>query len=259
MTDLSPARLPRNGNPRGSLHAMNSMAQGFSVPPAVVRALCLDSGLAFHYPDALKCLARAKQEGLLDVLPSLAGKAALALAPVEMGSLIDRLTILGMSMANGRDADQIKAWLHETARLLADLPQDVLFEAIDECVKEPGRVFAPSVGEIREKAATPLKVRERRAARLRYYCNLIDEGVEIPEWVPPTFGAPPPLLREEDQCTPEEAAAILKQYGIRSAMGNRLADYLKPEPPKSRADHIAAGREPPPLQPLPPSDWEMMS
>lgn len=258
MTDLSPAHLPRNASPRGSLHAMNSMAQGFSVPPAIVRALNLDSGLSSNYNDQIKSLSRAKHEGFLDVLPSLADKAAVALAPVEMGSLIDRLTMLGMSMANGRDADQIKAWLHETARLLSDLPQDVLFEAIDECVKEPGRVFAPSVGEIREKAATPLKTRERRAARLRNLANLIAEGVEIPDWQPPAFATPTPAFREEDRCTPEEAAAILKEFGIKSSLGDHLANYLKPEQPKSRADHIAAGREPPPLRPTPPSSWEMM-
>ena len=90
-------------------------------------------------------------------------------------------------MIRGLTNDEREAWLHETGRLLADLPERIVFEAIDECVKEPGRCFAPSVGEIREKAAAPLRRAEIEAANLRRMAQLIAEGAEIPEYAPPQY------------------------------------------------------------------------
>lgn len=206
----------------------------------------------------MKALSRAKHEGALDALPALADKAAASLTPVEYGALIDRLTLLGMSMAAGKDSDQIKAWLHETARLLSDLPQAVLFDAIDECVKEPGRVFAPSVGEIRDKAAEPLRRREREAARLRWLTNLVAEGTDIPEWAEPEPWPGRPERTEPD-CTPEQAAAILAEFGLKGSSGDKLAAMLTPEKPKTRADYIAEGRDPPPLKSKDTDPWAMMA
>jgi hypothetical protein len=214
-----------------------------------------------EYPSQLKALARAKHMGMLAAIPALADKAAAALVPVDHNELVDRLTMLGMSMANGKDAEQVRAWLHETARLLSDLPKRVLFDAIDDCVKEPGRVFVPSVGEIRERAASSLQRAERIAARLRLLAKLIAEGVDLPEWVEPTAGRftiPPATEPEKEVCTPEQAAAILAEFGLSSSYGAKLAGMLKPEPEKSRADYIAEGREPPPLKPKEPDHWAMM-
>ncbi|MDP9424017.1 MAG: hypothetical protein M3Q19_14510 [Pseudomonadota bacterium] len=238
------------------------------MPERIVKALGLNVGLSsfssdysYDHRDQLRALSRARNEGFLEAIPAIADKAAAALLPVERQPLIDRLTMLGMSMANGKDSDQVRAWLHETARLLADLPQSVLFDAIDECVKEPGRVFVPSVGEIREKASASLRRKESHAARLRRLAMLIEEGMEIPEWQDPATAwassAPPP---PEPVCTPEQAAAILKEYGLPSSYGEKLAGYLQPEPPKSRADMIAEGRMPPPLKTEPPAhSWDGMA
>lgn len=204
----------------------------------------------------MRALTLAKHQGFLDAIPSLADKAAEALTPIERQPLLDRLTMLGMSMANGKSNEQVTAWMHETARLLSDLPQGVLFDAIDECVKEPGRVFCPSVGEIREKAATDLHRKEAHAARLRLLAKLIAEGVEIPDWV-----APPHYKRPEPEPVwnpaPGEIAAILAEHGLSGSLGEKVAGFLKPEPPMSRADMIAAGRVPPPINPDKPDPYAM--
>ena len=214
----------------------------------------------FDFPDQLRSLSKAKHRGFLAAIPALADKAAATLAPVDPQALLDRLTMLGMSMAHGKTPEEQRAWLHETARLLGDLPESILFDAIDECVKEPGRVFAPAVGEIREKASGPLHEKERAAARLRRYANLIAEGVDIPEWVEPTSPQWSVPQQPKKICTPEEARAILVEYGLRGTVAESVAGMLKPDHPKSRAELIAEGKEPPPLptQADESDGWEMM-
>lgn len=238
-----------------------SASNRFEVPPAIVSVLGLDSSYSYEHPDTMRALSRAKHDGFLETIPQLAAKAITASVPVEHQPLIDRLTMLGMSMMHGKDAAQIQAWLYETARLLGDLPEGVLFDAIDDCVKEPGRVFVPSVGEIRERASAALQKQERRAARLNRLAKLIEDGAEIPDWEPPTrwgLNGPEPVPAvPEPICTPEQAAAILKEYGLPSSYGEKLAGYLKPEPHKSRAEWVAEGKEPPPIVPTTPDTWTM--
>lgn len=231
------------------------------MPPAIVSALSLDISYDYEYSDAMRALSRAKHDGFLEVIPQLAAKAIAASVPVEHQPLIDRLTMLGMSMMHGKDSAQIQAWLHETARLLGDIPEGVLFDAIDGCVQEPGRVFVPSVGEIRERASEALRKQERRAARLNRLATLIAEGVQIPDWVdPPKWGEARSEFREDDRCTPEQAKAILAEFGLPSGFSDKLAGLLQPEPPKSRADLIAEGSEPPPIGKTPDADpWAMMA
>lgn len=248
------------------MHANSLASVPFEVPQRIVRALWLDTGLhsfsygaSYDFPDQMRALSKARHEGFLDAIPALADKAGAALAPIATQTLRDRLTMLGMSMANGKHPDEVKAWLHETARLLGDLPQSVLFNAIDDCVKEPGRVFLPSVGEIREKVAAPLHRLEVHAARLRRLAQLIEEGVEIPAWVPPPqWGQPDPLPQPEPVCTPEQAAEILAEFNLPSSYGEKLAGLLKPDAPKSRAEMIAQGIAPPPINPPKPDPYSMM-
>ena len=241
----------------GSTLAKLSPAPLFEVPPQVATVLWLNAEGDYWREDALKRLAHAKRQGCIDAIPALAERATAALAPIPRQSLIDRLTMLGMSMTNGKDAEQIKIWLHETARLLEDLPECVLLPAIDECVKEPGRVFVPSVGEIRAKAEPQLRKIQRQAARLNRLKQMLAEDVEIPD-VPPE----PPRWgetekRTEPNCTPEEAAAILAEFGLKSSFGSSLAGMLKPEEPKTTQQMAAEGREMP--RPLRPSDsWDLL-
>lgn len=217
------------------------------LPAEVSSALrCAYSG-EWDYKDACTALAVGKRDGFDQQFPVLADEAQAALAPIPAGKLIDRLTLLGMSMMHGKSSEQVRAWMHETARLLADLPQSILFEAIDECVKEPGRVFAPTVGEIREKAAEPLRKLERTAARLRRVAMLIEEGVDVPAAEHPEarpWNRPIPDFDETQRCTPEQAASVLSEFGLRSGVLNKVAANLGPRRLPTRADYIAMGVDP---------------
>jgi hypothetical protein len=217
------------------------------VPANTNQALCLTAECSWNYHDAVAGLARAKRDGVdVEGIPALAAKAHAALAPVESQPLIDRLTLLGMSMMHGKDAAQVQAWLHETARLLADLPEDILFDAIDECVKEHGRVFAPTVGEIRERADSALRLRQRVASRLQQVADLIASGVDVPaadpvkSWMSP----PEPAFREQDRCSPEDAAQILSELGISSTAAATAKRHLGPLGKPTREDYIALGVDP---------------
>lgn len=222
----------------------------FQIPDQITALLSLAYDGSFAENGAIKALSRAKSEGLADAIPALAERALASLNPMPERARLDRLTLLGMSMANGKDADQVRAWLHETGRLLNDLPGDILSGAIDECVKEPGRVWLPSVGEIREKAAAPLQKRERIAARLCHLANLIKQGVEVPDYDPDKPGweypRPRPPVQQGWKPNEGETASILAEFGLPSSVGSLVAKVL--EPKKSRAEMIAEGREPSPAR-----------
>jgi hypothetical protein len=148
-----------------------------------------------------------------------------------------------MSMAYGKDREQVQAWLHESVRLLEDLPASALLPAIDDCVKEPGRVFVPSVGEIRAKADAALQAAQMRAARLNRLRQMIADGVPIPEWQQSQDCG---LTPKREPWTPEpgETAAILAEYGIRSGLAEALTGMLEAKDRPSTAQQMAAeGRE----------------
>lgn len=50
---------------------------------------------------------------------------------------------------NAPDPKDLATWLTETTALLADLPHDILADAIDTAIKTRTHGFMPSVGEIR--------------------------------------------------------------------------------------------------------------
>lgn len=240
---------PSQNNLRGYLQTHGSV-----VPPEMRRSLNLTTGSS--YWNALRELSKAKAEGFVDTIPALADAAAQSLAPVDHKALINRLTLLGMTMLHGKSPEEVTAWLHETARLLSDLPEHILFNAIDECVKEPGRVFAPTVGEILAKASNPLHHAETEAARLREMANLMADGVTIPEYEPP---APMAWNTQPEEpkvyCTAEEARQILIEEGlVGTPTGDALekmmvAGRVEDKRPKTRAEYIAQGKVPPRLTP----------
>ena len=238
------------------MHGKASPAD-YRVPEGLSRALNLAAPEMYS---PITKLSHAKDAGVLGLIPEMADKAAAALAPIGQDVLLDRLTLLGMAMIRGLSDPERKAWLHETARLLSDLPERILLEAIDDCVKEPGRVFAPSVGEILDKASVPLTRAEREAANLRKLANLIAGGVEIPDLERPRYLDPPGGPKEPWKPKPGETEAILAEFpGLKgSAMGEKIAGMLAPDKPKTRADYIAAGEVPPPIIPREPDPWAMM-
>lgn len=91
---------------------------------------------------------------------------AAALIPCPDDRRRARLTRMGLAFGHDRDPDRAAAWLNETARLLADLPDDILADALDLAVKGAGRGFMPAVGQIRAHADPLLTARKTQAARL---------------------------------------------------------------------------------------------
>src|SRR4051794_14621369 len=110
MTAHSLTVVPNNSGAAalGSKPAHRSLAPlPFEIPPQVSTLLVLSFGGSFQQDSAMRALAQAKHEGFINAIPALAGKALEALQPCPQNALVDRLTLLGMSMANGKDAEQI--------------------------------------------------------------------------------------------------------------------------------------------------------
>lgn len=175
----------------------------------------------------------------IDIRPLVTAHEA-SLAPVDRDWLAERLRILWKSStpSNGLDAT---AWLHEMLRLLADLPLDLAAIAIDEAVKRSPRGFLPAVGEIRAHSDPQLKRRRLHLGRLREMAAL----------------EPEPPLKPEERCTPEQAAKIIADCGIKiEGEAIRSEDYIPVEQRTgpTREDYIRWGYEPPEVaSPMPPT------
>lgn len=137
-----------------------------------------------------------------------------ALAPVPTEWLAERLRLLWKSSPVNGSLDAT-AWVHETGRLLMDIPQDILATAIDEAVKKSERGFMPTIGEIR-KIAEP-RLRDLRLERWR-----LEQVVAHEE---------PKTAEPEPRCTPEEADRIRREVGIKypDDGATRPADYIPVE------------------------------
>lgn len=131
-------------------------------------------------------------------VPSLIDAHTRALAPCHSDWLQKRLRLLWKSLAVSGNIDAT-AWLHETGRMLSDLPQDILAGAIDQTVMEAGRVFVPTVGEIRAIAEPELG--KRRLAKWRL------EQIQAHKRADP--------IAPTERCTPEEADRIRREAGIK--------------------------------------------
>lgn len=142
-----------------------------------------------------------------------------------------------MSLAFGheRDPDRATAWLSEMGRLLMDLPGDILATAIDDAIKQSERGFLPAVGQIRAIAEPMVKDREREARRLEALAELMDDdGGPRRPWEKPDDFDP------AGRCTPQEAAGILREFGLASEPAKR-AEPVGAGPPRAptEADYIA--------------------
>jgi hypothetical protein len=144
------------------------------------------------------------------------------------------------------------------ARLLADLAEDVLFEALDAHQRECK--FLPTVAEIRERADPIMDRRRKEAARLDAMARLIASGQHIPDLRSP---AREPSPREDPRpMTAEEADQlndILRKAGCwtrfradgatyqleakEAAQGVRINHTGPPRKP-TRQDYIDLGVDP---------------
>jgi hypothetical protein len=197
--------------------------------PFLPRELVLeltDSAYRLDGWDASEALRRLRRNGLANRLSDLVERNAFALQPCDGSWLVDRLSALMMAMGNERDEKRIAAWLAETTRLLRDIPQDILADAIDEAVKRSDRGFLPAVGQVRAIADPALEHRKLIFGRLE---RLRNAHIMTP------LGEPP-QADTAGQCTPEQAAAILAEYGFKG-----LAPQKGPKPLPTIDDYIAIG------------------
>lgn len=174
------------------------------MPLPVISALA-DSGGSWHREHALRIIERegCDAPALLDALNA-------GLEPVDNHWLAARLTVLWKSSTPAGSLDA-KAWLHETGRLLCDLPRDILAQAIDTAVQSSLRGFMPTVGEIRAIAKPLQEERKRQAARMRVVVHG-ELGRPRYPWEPEEREIAP-----EDLCTPEEAEALIRKHRIGAA------------------------------------------
>lgn len=205
-----------------------------SMPRAIASAIS-DNQFSLSEWDVPTGLSRLSDEDRQRV-PGLAEQAEATLAPVNGQWLKDRLSTMYLAMSNDRDADRATAWLHETIRLLADLPQDIVGQAIDEAVKKSERGFLPSVGAIRSFADPMVEERQKKVRRLR----------KMAEVVLSTANGAPRIEREPFvPCSPDDAASIMKEFGIGriAAEKVRTIDPTKLRGPKSITvdDYVALG------------------
>lgn len=167
----------------------------------VISALA-DSGGEWSREHAIRVLNR---EGLEPA--ALLAQLTEGTKPVATEWLAERLKVLWKSSTPSGSLDA-KAWLHETGRLLMDLPGDIVSRAIDEAVMGSLRGFMPTVGEIRAIAVPRFEERKRQAARMRAVVHG-DLGRPRYPWEPVERE-----IAEEDLCTPEEAAEILRTLKV---------------------------------------------
>lgn len=80
---------------------------------------------------------------------------------------------------------------------LGNVPEDILRRACDAFVAQPGSRFYPTAGELRQFIAPMIAQRRRRWSRLERMASESDQSFD-------------PATR----CTPEQAAAIRKEFGV---------------------------------------------
>lgn len=188
------------------------------------------------------------------MLPEAAANARAALGPVEPRRLTDRLTALGMMMAPNRPPAEATVWLNEMTRLLGDLPEDILANAIDGLVKTCK--FLPTCSEIREKAEVLVGQRRRMVSQLEAMVRYVDSGQTVPDIAP--RHEPETQRRQDQPMTPDQVekwneimakAGALTRYkpdGSRYevAKDGKTERHRGPPRKPTRQDYIALGVDP---------------
>lgn len=127
-----------------------------------------------------------------------------AITPVNHNRLTDRLTALGMMMSPNRPPAEASVWLAEMARLLKDLPEDLISAAIDECVKTTR--FLPTCSEIRERCEGESDRRQRIFRQIETMIRYLESGQPVPQPLPPPPSSKP--AEPEQPMTAEQAEEV---------------------------------------------------
>lgn len=180
------------------------------------------------------------------------------LHPALQEWLAGRLTRLWESMPTSGNMTFL-TWLNETGRLLKHIPRDILAHSIDSAAVAGGG-FVPGAAAILAIAAPLHAERKRQRERLDTIVNGSRRPAKRP-WEETLIQMPP-----EGVCTPEQAAEIMRDYGIARAEAKQrrergplgmptVEDYLNMAPTMSHEDAekaIAGFRQVPPQR----SDWQ---
>lgn len=201
-----------------------------------------------------RALAIVADAGRLEDIPIVAQQLGDACLPCPAQVLIDRLTLLGMTMVPNRPPAEAKAWLHEFGRLLGDIPRDILLTSIDDLQKR--LKFLPTVAEIREIADPLLDRRRKQARRSQAMVHYLESGQPIPKL---SSAAPAPIARDEPLTAEqiERANSILASARVTTRFRDD-GEIVQVDTPKAavtrtitgpprqptRADYIALGIDP---------------
>ena len=208
---MTEAALPSRLEPAGPVLTMQSL------PPSVALACSGTNyfGVTRRSDDSLMHIVEQKATDA--IMPAVRGARA-SLEPVDRKWLGNRLSLLWSHMSHERDEDRATAWLHETARLLSDLPQDIVSWAIDRAIIESERGFMPSVGAIRKHADPKASEREAGFYRIEAVARELARIQLMPE-----DGRPFPVPGG-----PHDAVALLDELGARPP--RRRFDRWDPAP-----------------------------
>lgn len=141
-----------------------------SVSPSLLQALT-DSSYSTGGTkwDVERALDYADSKGAEGEISTALACLEAANAPAPGRWFGQRLPVLWTQFMAARAADPraLTVWMAETARLLGDLPHDILAHSIDEAIKSSHHGFLPSVGEIRAVADSLCNDRDQQMDRLR--------------------------------------------------------------------------------------------
>lgn len=211
------------------------------MPPTIATSLRCDS----DEWSSTRALAEIRRDGGESEISATIARLRAGLVPMERERLRQRLTILGSAMAPGRSSEDGAAWLAHMTGGLRDLPEDILLEAIDEWVK--ANRWLPQVSELRELADPKADRRRRELARLDAIERLIASGADVPPAAPVSRQWPPQEPEPWDEakrCTPEQAAAIMAEFGLKAETRETLRRHLGPPRMPTAADYAALGVDP---------------
>jgi len=131
-----------------------------------------DGGPLWRPERALDSLHRAGLEGQV---PEFRANLAAAQVPARRKWLEQRLASFFVLFNPTREVDSraFAVWNDEMARLLGDLPHDILAWSIDQAIKVSNHGFMPSVGEIRAIADPLVLSRAQQIDRLRQLADAL--------------------------------------------------------------------------------------
>ncbi len=116
------------------------------------------------------------------------------------------------TMARNESPDEARASFEKLIHDLSDVPADILRSACSGYVNQPGTQFFPrGAGELRAFTQPLVATRVHRAYRLGLMAKECDS-----------------MFNDADRCTPDQAAAILEEFGIRGERAKSLKAHLGP-------------------------------